>query len=329
MTEHELATQLKELADAPAPPPRIDLDRARRQGGRRRRARTTALVVGCAAVVTAAGLTAVSVFRPTPPPAPPAVLPTPTPAPVAPASTDNPLVARSSFGWLPEEVTGVEYAAGGHGDTTLAIGRGELPPMIWLSVSDREPAPPRDLSGEPKSIPQRVGERDGHWVTADADDPLNHGDSYLRWPTADGRWAQLHTYYLARPDLRQVLVRVAEGATFANRGVPLPLRITSLPPSFHLSDAYTSRRPDQDDVPWKLVLQYSANGALVTINVAPPGASRKDGLGVPQCVKKNGLEACVGIDKEKAAGITAKELLSRITLLGPDESKWTTHVVSP
>ncbi|WP_370971370.1 hypothetical protein [Amycolatopsis sp. cg9] len=325
MTDHELATKLKELADVPAPPLRIDVDGARREGGRRRRLRTTALVVGCAAVVTAGGLTAVSVFRPQPAPAPPAVQP--RPQPIAPAPTDNPLVAKASFGWLPEEVTGVEYAAGGHGDTTLAIGRGELPPMLWLSVSDKEPAPPRDLSGEPKTIPQRVGDRDGHWVTADANDPLNHGDSYLRWSTADGRWAQLHTYYLARPDLQQALVRVAEGATFANRGVPLPLRITSLPPSFRLSDAYTSRRPDQDNVPWKLVLQYSANGALVTINVAPPGATSKDGLGVPKCVKKNGLEACVAIDKENAAGITAKELLSRITLLGPDEKTWTPHVL--
>lgn len=326
MTDHELATQLKELADTPAPPPRIDLDRARRNGGRRRRARTAALVVGCAAVVTAAGLTAVSVFRPTPPPAPPAVLP--TPAPVAPAPTDNPLVAKASFGWLPEEVTGIEYAAGGHGDTMLAIGRGDLPPMLWLSVYDREPAAPRDLSGPPHQVPQQVGDRAGHWITADPSDPLNHGDSYLRWPTPDGRWAQLHTYYLARPDLRQALIRVASEVTFGPKAVPLPLHISGLPASFHLSDAYTSRRPGQDGVPWRLVLQYSANGALVTFNVGPPGAPT-DGLGEPRCVSKNGLRACVGIDKPQAAGVTEQELLSRITLLGPDESKWTTHVLSP
>jgi hypothetical protein len=327
MTDTELSTMLKDLAETPAPPPRLDLDRARRAGGRRRRARTTALVVGCAAIVTAAGLTAVSVFRSPPPPAPAAVLPAPAPATVAPVPTDNPLVAKASFGWLPEEVKGVEYAAGGHGNTVLAIGRGDLAPMIWLAVYDREPAAPRDLSGTPQQIPQKVGGRDGHWITADANDPLNHGDSYLRWPTPDGRWAQLHSYYLARPDLQQALVRVAGEVTFGPRAVPLPLHITSLPPSFHLSDAYTSRRPDQDGVPWKLVLQYSANGALVTINVAPPGASRKDGLGVPQCVTKNGLQACVGIDRPKAAGITPQELLSRITLLGPDEAKWTTHVI--
>lgn len=330
MTEHELTTMLHDLADAPAPPPRLDLDRARRVGTRRRRARTTALVVGCAAVVAAAGLTAVSVSRSTPPPAPPAALPTPAPTParVVPALTDNPLVAQAGFGWLPEEVKGIEYAAGGHGDTVLAIGRGDLAPMIWLSVDDREPAVPRDLSGAPRRIPQKVGDRDGYWLTADANDALNHGDSYLRWPTPDGRWAQLHTYYLARPDLQQALVRVASEVTFGPRGVPLPLRISSLPPSFHLSDAYTMRRPDQNGVPWRLVLQYSANGALVTINVGPPGAP-VDGLGEPRCVTKNGLKACVAIDQPKAAGITSQELLSRITLLGPDEAKWTTHVLSP
>ncbi|GAB3160894.1 hypothetical protein GCM10027258_76970 [Amycolatopsis stemonae] len=328
MTDTELATKLKELAESPAPPPRIDVDRARRVGGRRRRIRTTALVVGCAAVVVAGGVTAVSVFRHDPAPAPATVAV--APGPVAPTSspTGNPLVAKASFGWLPEEIKGVEYAAGGHGDTVLAIGRGDLSPMIWLSVDDREPATPRDLSGTPKQVPQTVGGRDGHWITADENDPLNHGDSYLRWPTPDGRWAQLHTYYLARPDLRQALVRVASEVTFGPRAVPLPLRITSLPPSFHLSDAYTSRRPDQDGVPWRLVLQYSANGALVTINVAPPGG-RTDGLGEPQCVTKNGLRACVGIDHPQAAGITAQELLNRITLLGPDEAKWTTHVISP
>ncbi|WIV57609.1 hypothetical protein [Amycolatopsis nalaikhensis] len=324
MTDHELTTMLKDLADEPAPPSRIDVDRARRAGGRRRRARTTALVVGCAAVVAAGGVTAVSVFRHTSVPPPVAVAP--QPAPVAPVPTDNPLVAKASFGWLPEQVEGVEYGAGGHGDYALAIGRGELPPMIWLSVADREPPVPRDLSGTPKRVPQKVGDRDGYWLTADANDPLNHGDSYLRWPTADGRWAQLHAYYLAALDLQRILTRVAGEVTFANRAVPLPLHVSSLPSSFHLADAGLWRRPDTDGVPWRVVLQYSSNGALVTITVSLPGG-HADGLGKPECVTKSGLQACVAIDKAQAAGVTAHELLSRITLLGPDEAKWTPHVI--
>ncbi|MEU0789206.1 hypothetical protein ABZ342_04010 [Amycolatopsis sp. NPDC005961] len=328
MTDHELATKLKELADAPAPPPRIDLDRARRLGGRRRRARTTALVVGCAAVVTAAGLTAVSVFRTTPPPAPPAVLP--TPAPVAPAPTDNPLVAKASFGWLPEPITGIEYGAGGHGDYALAIGRGDLAPMIWLAVYDQEPPLDRrhDMGGRAVRVPVRVGDRDGYWVTTDARDPLNQGNSYLRWPTPDGRWAELNAYYLALPDLQQVLLRVAGEVKFANRAVPLPLHVTGLPETFRVADVNLWRRPDTDNVPWRAVLQYSSNGALATITVTLPGG-RADGLGTPVCTTKNGLRACVAIDHPQAAGVTSQELLNRITLLGPDESKWTTHVISP
>ncbi|SEC04416.1 hypothetical protein SAMN04489727_2348 [Amycolatopsis tolypomycina] len=328
MTDHELATKLKELAEAPAPPPRIDLDRARRIGGRRRRVRTTALVLGCAAVVAAGGLTAVSVFRPVPPLATAPAAVAPKPAPVAPAPTDNPLVTKASFGWLPEPIKGIEYGVGGHGDYALAIGRGDLAPMIWLAVWDQEPALDRrhDMGGKAVRVPVRVGDREGYWVTVDAADPLNQGNSYLRWPTGDGRWAELNAYYLTLPELQKVLLRVAGDVTFANRAVPLPLHITGLPESFRVADVNLWRRPDTDGVPWRAVLQYSSNGALATITVSLPGGE-SDGLGTPVCTTKNGLQACVRIDQPSAAGITAKELLSRITLLGPDEAKWTTHVI--
>ncbi|WP_410615957.1 hypothetical protein [Amycolatopsis sp. lyj-109] len=326
MTDHELATKLKELAEAPAPPPRLDLDRARRGGGRRRRLRTTALVVGCAAVVTAGGLTAVSALRPTPPITPAAVLP--KPPPVAAVPTDNPLVAKASFGWLPEPIKGVEYGVGGHGDYALAIGRGDLAPMIWLAVYDQEPPLDRrhDMGGRAVRVPVRVGDRDGYWVTVDAKDPLNQGNSYLRWPTADGRWAELNAYYLALPDLQQILLRVAGEVTFANRAVPLPLHISGLPAAFRVADVNLWRRPESDGVPWRAVLQYSSNGALATITVSLPGG-QADGLGKPVCTTKSGLKACVAIDHPQAAGITSQELLDRITLLGPDEKKWTTHVI--
>ena len=320
MTDHELATKLKELADAPAPAPRIDVDRARRIGGRRRRVRTTVLILGCAAV-TAGGVIAVSAFGRGDGPAPVAV---PVAVPVAPAPHDNPLVAKASFGWLPEPITGIEYGVGSHGDYALAIGRGEMAPMIWLSVSDQEPGTPPNFGGQPKRVPVRIGDRDGYWLTTNTDDPLNSGDSYLFWPTPDGRWAQLHTYYLALPDLQQALVRVAAGVTFGNRPVPLPLHVTGLPESFHLADGNLWRRPDADGVPWRAVLQYSSNGALATITVSLPGG-HSDGLGEPHCVTKNGLQACVTMDRP--TGIDPAELLGRITLLGPDEAQWTTHVI--
>ncbi|HET6708020.1 hypothetical protein [Amycolatopsis sp.] len=329
MTDHELATKLKARAEAPAPPPRIDLDRARRIGGRRRRARTTALVLGCAAAVTAGGVTAVSLFRPVPPlaVAPAATGPaSATPTPVTPVPVTNPMEATASFGWLPEQIKGIEYAVGAHGDTTLAVGRGEPAPMIWLSISDQEPPVPPDLGGQPSRIPVRIGGQDGYWLTNAANDPLNRGDSYLRWRTPDGKWAQLHAYYLVGPDLQQVLTRVAGDVTVGIRPVPLPLHITSLPSGFSLTDGYLRRRSDQDGVPWRVVLQYTSEGGLATISVSPPGGPT-DGLGKPECVTKNGLQACVSFNRPQIGGVTAKELLSRITVLGPDEAKWTTRVI--
>ncbi|QKV75618.1 hypothetical protein [Amycolatopsis sp. Hca4] len=327
MTDHELATKLKELAETPAPPPRIDLDRARRIGRRRRRVRTTVLVLGCAAVVTAGGVTAVSLSRPVPPPATPPTATAPTPRSVTPVPTDNPMVAKATFGWVPEQIKGIEYAVGEHGDTALAVGQGELAPMIWLSVYDQDPPVPPNLRGQqPTRIPVRIGDRDGYWLTTDPDDPLNHGDAYLQWQAPDGRWARLGAYYLTGPDLQQVLMRVAGDVRFGTRAVPLPLHITSLPDAFRLSDGDLRRRGDRDGVPWHLVLQYKSDGGLVTINVSPPGGV-PDGLGEPQCVTKNGLKACVSFNQPKIGGITAKELLSRITVLGPDEAKWTTHVI--
>jgi hypothetical protein len=104
------------------------------------------------------------------------------------------------------------------------------------------------------------------------------------------------------------------------------LRIDGLPGNFRIADGNLWRRPEQDGVPWRAVLSYSADGALVTITVSPPGG-QADGLGEPVCATKNGLKACVRIDRPAAAGLDGKDLLGRITLLGLDEAKWTTHVI--
>ena len=237
MTDTELSTMLKDLADAPAPPPRIDVDRARRAGGRRRRVRTTALVLGCAAVVAAGGVTAVSVSRPGARGRAVAVAPALPPPRLRP----DPIVAKAGFGWLPEEIAGIEYSVGAHGDSTEAVGRGEQPPEIWLSVSDQEPPVPGELGDQATRVPVRIGDRDGYWLTSYANDPLNHGQSHLRWRTPDGRWAELLAFHLAGPDRQQVLIRVAEHAVFADRPVPLPLHIAGLPETFRLDGRLLDR----------------------------------------------------------------------------------------
>ncbi|MDT7798770.1 MAG: hypothetical protein QOI78_2203 [Actinomycetota bacterium] len=332
MTVDDLAVRLKELTEEPAPPMVLDLDRARRVGGRRRRLRTAATVAGCAAVVIAGGLTAVTLTRSPAPDAPVARPPQPPVVSIAPAPTDDPLVAKASFGWLPSAFTGIEYGVGEHGDYSLAIGRGDLAPMIWLTVYDKEPPLDRlnQLGGRAVSVPARIGDRTGYWVTANAEDPINGGDAYLRWLTADGRWAELHGYYLDFPEVQQSLLRVAGEVTFGNKPVPLPLHVSSLPPGFHLADGQLWRRPDQDGTPWKLQLYYSVNGANVVIEVAPPGGTPPK-TGNPKCARKNSLKACVTVDRPAAAGLDSiggpQGLLDRITLLGPDEKNWTTHVI--
>jgi hypothetical protein len=74
-----------------------------------------------------------------------------------------------------------------------------------------------------------------YWMTADTTDPTNGGDTYLRWQTAGGRWAELHAYYMHTDDLLGVLRHVAATVTTGERPVPLPLRITGLPADFKVT----------------------------------------------------------------------------------------------
>ncbi|WP_228714342.1 hypothetical protein [Prauserella endophytica] len=102
------------LAETPAPRMALDIDGARRKGRRKRRLRAYSVVAGCAAVVLAAGLAI-----------PAALGPDEQEATGMVDRQHNPLVAKASFGWLPEVITGVEYGVGAHGDYALAeSGRG-------------------------------------------------------------------------------------------------------------------------------------------------------------------------------------------------------------
>ncbi|PXY26533.1 hypothetical protein BAY59_17840 [Prauserella coralliicola] len=245
----------------------------------------------------------------------------------------NPLVAKASFGWLPEVITGVEYGVGAHGDYALAVGQGESPAMIWLAVHDEEPPLDRrgDLGGDPVRIPVRVGTQDGYWVTVDPGDPLNGGDTWLRWRTGDGRWAEINAYYLDYRDPRQALLRVAADVTVGDRAVPLPLYISALPDNFRLGDVTTSRRPELNDgLPWQVQLFYTVNGANVAFHVKPEGGA-PPGFGNPVCKTGNDLQVCVTVDRPAAADLGpiggVQGLLDRVTLLGLDESEWTDRVI--
>ncbi|MEU6643451.1 hypothetical protein ABZ863_12975 [Saccharomonospora sp. NPDC046836] len=323
----DLTSALAELADEPAPPMRLDLDRARRAGRRRRRLRHCS-IAGGAAVILAAGLTLPQVFAPGEPPDQGVALPA-----AEGASTEhNPLRAYADFGWLPDSIAGVGYAVGAHGDNTLARGLGEFPAYIWLSVYDEEPGlngqQQQAFAGEPARVPAEVGGRQGYWLTADARDPINGGDSYLRWQTEDGRWAELNAYYLNVPDPQQTLLRVAADVTFGTEPVPLPLRISELPANFRVEDALLSR-PSGPDGGWDMQLIYNVNGGRVTIDVQPQDQrGMQDGAA---CKTEKGLRACVTVHQPQAVELDriggVQGVLDRITLLGLDERDWTTRVV--
>jgi hypothetical protein len=117
-----LAARLTELAEAPAPPSRIDVDRARVQGRRRRYRRRAGVLLGTlgvvAALVLATGLAGTAV----PAPAGRAVV------------TGDPLVAHASFGWLPPSAPSVGYGVYAEGDRTMARGTGNMGARILLSL---------------------------------------------------------------------------------------------------------------------------------------------------------------------------------------------------
>ncbi|PXY31723.1 hypothetical protein [Prauserella muralis] len=256
------------------------------------------------------------------------------------AATSDPLIAYATFGWLPEQFTGVSYQVGSYGDGALARGPGELPPTMWLTVHDAEPGlngRQRQLFGhiEPHRLGVRVGDKQGYWLTRDPRDPLNGGDAYLRWRFPDGKWAELNAYYLDVADPQAVLLRVADNVAAVERPVPLPVRIRDLPENYLLADVELSRPPAQSAGAWELQLRFTVNGATVTIDVFPEG-TRPDGfglgLGVVQSARTtaNGLEAWVSVDRPTAAGLDRlggpEGLLDRLDLLGPDENAWTTSV---
>ncbi|WP_051760533.1 hypothetical protein [Herbidospora cretacea] len=304
-----LAAGLRELARSPAPPMRLDVAAVRASARRRLRRRRVAQVLGglltCGVLFGAV-----------------TVLNGGDEVTVAVASVSqggDPLLAHASFGWLPESVIGVSHVVGAHGDQVMARSAGPYGMRLWLSMYEADDDPPLEDGRSAVPAPS-VNGRPAYWITDDVRDPLNGGDTYVRWQVSDGRWAELHGYYM-EADPRAVLLRIAEDVTIGTRPVPLPLRIDGLPADLDVTEVHFWRPRLDDEEGWVLVMFYAApDGATVTIQVGP-GEGRG---GTGACDSAAGLHVCVD-----AKGRDARETLGRITLLGPDERRWTTRVVTP
>lgn len=321
-----LATKLRDMAQAPAPPMNIDIGRARWLGRRRRNRRRIALGGGLAAVALTAALVTPLIVSPVGTPEPDVAA---NPAPEA-----NPMIAYASFGWLPESITRIEYGKGAHGDYAHAVNENtDLGTHFWLTVhpaGDLPKLPAFAGRGEQRTAAaQPVNGRTAYWVTENTSDPLNNGDAFLLWQTPDGQWAELHAYYLDFDDPQDVIRRVAAEVAVAERALPLPLRITGLPGDFRVSEA-TFYRPMPRHMgtgAWLLQLFYTVGTPAMTIEVSPEGTARS-AEGAP-CKTAKGVDVCVVLSDTVPGAVNAlggpQAILDRITPLGIDERDWTTR----
>lgn len=145
----------------------------------------------------------------------------------------------------------------------------------------------------------------------------------LRWQAADGRWFDLEGISVSAEDLH----RVAEALTFGapSIAVPLPLRMRGLPTSAEVSVLNWNLPPGGDD-PWGLLMTLDVYGTRVTITVGPTAASSNPGA---VCKSANGLLGCIstsGVLPISRFPKGLRGLLANLSLLGTNQSQWTTRV---
>ncbi|MYS18683.1 hypothetical protein GA0115240_10014 [Streptomyces sp. DvalAA-14] len=344
----ELAEGLAELAASTAPGRGIDIARAMRDG--RLRLRRKRLAAAGTVAVAAAATVAVSLL---PSVGDRAQSPAPAAAPASVERATDPLVVEASYGWLPAGFTGVDYLPD-HGGTVLrATGRipdgGSLAPIVWLKVYPAGTTPSTGrpwYPGGPRQYRVQaapVGGRPAYWVgkgptTAWAPG----GDWYLRWQTADGRWAEMQSTYLTGTDAQQTLHRIAEGVVVARRAVPLAYRISGVPAPVKLASADLLQAqpiPGDEHLPWTSSVSFTVDGMSITTTIRPGPPPATKGAAAPNsprpqdrqtCLQAHGLSVCTnspyGVNAYRAVG-GPEAWLKKFTLLGTDRRAWTADVL--
>jgi hypothetical protein len=340
-----LADQLDSLFNEPAPPSTFDAGLAAAAGRkilRRRRwlamaavAATTGLAGALVATVPAGhGGTTAAIG---------------TSLPALPTGAD-PLVVPGDFGWLPANAQNIEYTfAPGQQVSTVAKGSGSgdsvasLPAMFWLSAYAPGQTPTLGTfatgARQLRVDAPPVNGRTAFWVTATASDPTNGSDTYLVWQTPQGRWAELHGYYLGNDPIESTMLRVAAGVTLGAIPVPLPVSISGLPATA-VANEIDAQRPSAQNAAWEVNLIFAVGGSFVSIIVhatggagAAMGATSPATSGVTPSAcdsNRNGLAICVssvGATDNPLLPGGLPGLLKSITSLGPDPKNWTTNVL--
>ncbi|MGW6919486.1 hypothetical protein ACWGB8_37595 [Kitasatospora sp. NPDC054939] len=278
-------------------------------------------------------------------PRPSGGVPSPGPSTFA-ATGPDPLTTEATFGWLPEGFTGGSYLKTSIGNQARANApqEGELrnSPTLWLKVYPSDPGVGTFATGDRQyRVPApAVNGREAYWVGSapDRNTALGGAERYLRWQAADGRWAELQSMYLDKPDTVQVMHRVAGGVTVGHTEVPLPFTVRNLPAGagLHTVDMQRGGWVTQG-VEWMASISFELDGRYLGVYVAPDGPSQQPSLrpgapdANPDCKVEKGLRICAASigDKDvyKSVGGAAK-WLERFTLLGTDPAAWTTRVIS-
>jgi len=343
---HDLKTSLEDLAEAEyagAPASAIDIGRARAAGRRRMlTARLApvgggvAVAVACVLVANALGGTSPAGHGPRPADSSPAGRPELT-------GTD-PLRAVAKFGWLPEGFQVAGHGTGPFYGTSVTAqtepqpsgaAGGSMPVKLTVTSSAAEPTLP---SYETRKKVTVAGSPNAYLVTNPGDGPSVPADLSLRWQTASGSWFTLGGDYQIHGDpLQALLIRVAESVTADDSAVPLPFHIEGLPKDAILGEATLNNPVTVGREGFTAALLYtdgqvSGGHGTFTVSASTVTDPRQSTTSPAACKVSEGVRICVldnpGSDDALASVGGAQGLLNRITSLGADPSRWTTHVVN-
>lgn len=366
----ELAVRMGELlavAEGAAPPSRVDPALAVRQGRARRR-RTRTVVASVLAVAVASGSFALlqggGGSKPPAMEVPPAPSLTPSPT-----STSSPLPLPSAgatqtssavptagravltvgarFGWLPDEVTVVDYRAETGGATVVArSGReGNLsdaaPAFITLKAFPVGVTPelgdfPTGAHGTRVEAPP-VNGQEAYWLSAD--DPAYAVHLVvLRFRAPDGRWLQVDDSGESGIEQRKEVVRRIAGSVVpGDYTPPMPLSLSALPPQAAVSGVHLAL-PVKGGEGWSASINFQERTEhFLQVSVAPyppagsTSASPPPGegqVGEGRCETGDGLRWCVSSMQPPQGEVgDPAAWLARVVGHGADRSAWTTDVL--
>ncbi|MBE1531450.1 hypothetical protein [Actinomadura algeriensis] len=342
---NELKQRLADLAETPGPDAAVDAPAAIARGRRVRRRRRWTAVLAAAAITAAVTVPAMDAVRPDGPE--PARI-------VEPVKSRPSLVERAAFGWLPEGYVRTSMNVGKGADdqevfTTMAE-RGSLGKGVTLTVypPGREPDVQDPRAKLTKAKPLRG--RPADWIA----EPGGALPPKIRFQYRADAWATLQVNDTALMNV-QAIRRIAESIRFEDgRPAKFPVRIAGIPEGLQLAGTGVGRRSGAG------FTLRDEHGGMLQISVDPTDPRARDGENTtidghtaydsrlpddePQPIIANpdgkksyyivvyevegfDIRLSAGGDQlvnllDESGGLTA--LFQRITVLGPDESKWTT-----